>query len=220
MKTRPAFPHKKNPRHLPSKPMKKRNSQWRMMLWTSMAVIGWFACKSLSDWVRYLVIVTCTGKSGIFRAQLVSLRGSNPDYSGRSASRVNAGLAFPQLLLLFVAGPKRRENFHFHSEQLSSTLTRHEVSICGSADIIFCGVLLQSQVLHQYVNLVQTKLAVAVEVHLALQNLQVPGDILGEELLQVAVVPHNQTGPAETRTRRKIWRCFFCCSQSYGPADT
>ena len=78
-------------RHLPSKPMKKRNSPWRMMLWTSMAVIGWFACKSLSDWVRYLVIVMCTGKSGIFRGQPVSLRGSNPDYSGRSASRVNTG---------------------------------------------------------------------------------------------------------------------------------
>ena len=78
----------KKPRHLPSKPMKKRNSRWRMMLWTSMAVIGWFACKSLSDWVRYLVIVMCTGKSGIFRGQPVSLRGSNPDYSGRSASRV------------------------------------------------------------------------------------------------------------------------------------
>ena len=88
MKTRPAFPHKKT-RHLPSKPMKKWNSQWRMMLWTPMAVIGWFACKSLSDWVRYLVTVTCTGKSGIFRGQPVSLRGSNPDYSGRSASRVN-----------------------------------------------------------------------------------------------------------------------------------
>ena len=89
MKTRPAFPHKKT-RHLPSKPMKKRNSRWRMMLWTSMAVIGWFACKSLSDWVRYLVIVMCTGKSGIFRGQPVSLRGSNLDYSGRSASRVNS----------------------------------------------------------------------------------------------------------------------------------
>ena len=54
-----------------------------------MAVIGWFACKSLSDWVRYLVIVTCTGKSGIYRRQPVSLRGSNPDYSGCRASRVN-----------------------------------------------------------------------------------------------------------------------------------
>ena len=75
--------------HLPSKPMKKRNSLWQMMLWTSMAVIGWFACKSLSDWVRYLVIVTCTGKSGIFRGQPVSLRGSNPDYSRCRASRVN-----------------------------------------------------------------------------------------------------------------------------------
>ena len=53
-----------------------------------MAVIGWFECKSLSDWVRHLVIVTCTGKSRIFRGQPVSLRGSNPDYSGRSASRV------------------------------------------------------------------------------------------------------------------------------------
>ena len=46
--------------------------------------------KVLSDWVRYLVIVMCTGKSGIFRAQPVSLRGSNPDYSGRSASRVKS----------------------------------------------------------------------------------------------------------------------------------
>ena len=54
-----------------------------------MAMIGWFACKSLSDWVRYLVIVTCTGKSGIFRGQPVSPRGSNPDYSGRSTRRVN-----------------------------------------------------------------------------------------------------------------------------------
>ena len=79
----------KKPRHLPCKPMKKRNSRWRMMLWTSMAVIGWFACKSWSDWVRYLVIVTCTGKSRKFRGQPVSLRGSNLDYSGRSASRVN-----------------------------------------------------------------------------------------------------------------------------------
>ena len=87
MKTWPTFPHKKM-RHLPSKPMKKRNSRWHMMLWTSMAVIGWFACKSSSDWVRYLVIVTCTGKSGIFRGQPVSLRGSNLDYSERSASRV------------------------------------------------------------------------------------------------------------------------------------
>ena len=72
MKTRPAYPHKKM-HHLPSKPMKKWNS---------------CRCKSLSDWVRYLVIVTCTGKSGIFQGQPVSLRGSNPDYSGRSASRV------------------------------------------------------------------------------------------------------------------------------------
>ena len=79
----------KKTRHLPSKPMKKRNSQWRMMLWTSMAVIGWFACKSLSDWVRYLLIVMCTGKSWIFRGQPVSMRGSNPDYSGCRASRVN-----------------------------------------------------------------------------------------------------------------------------------
>ena len=71
---------------------KKWNSRWRMMLWTSMAVIGWFACKSLSDWVRYLVIVRCTGKSGIFRGQPVSLRGSNPDYSGHSASRVKTYL--------------------------------------------------------------------------------------------------------------------------------
>ena len=64
------------------------------MLWTSMTVIGWFACKSLSDWVRYLVIVTCTGKSGIFRGQPVSLRGSNPDYSGRSTSRVKKRTGF------------------------------------------------------------------------------------------------------------------------------
>ena len=63
-----------------------------MMLLTSMVVIGWFACKSLSDWVRYLKIVTCTGKSGIFRGQPVSLRGSNPAYSGSSASRVKQQL--------------------------------------------------------------------------------------------------------------------------------
>ena len=67
---------------------KKWNSRWRMMLWTSMAVIGWFACKSLSDWVRYLVTVMCTGKSGIFRGQPVSLRGSNLSISRCSASRI------------------------------------------------------------------------------------------------------------------------------------
>ena len=53
-----------------------------------MAVIRWFVCKSLSNWTGYSVIVTCTWKSGIFRGQPVSLRGSNPDYSRCSASRV------------------------------------------------------------------------------------------------------------------------------------
>ena len=103
----------KKTRHLPSKPMKKRSSRWRMMLWTSMTVISWFACKSLSDWVRYLVIVTCTGKSGIFRAQPVSLRGSNPDYSGRSASRVNVKkitLICMQLVMISLKQLRCRKN--------------------------------------------------------------------------------------------------------------
>ena len=47
-----------------------------------------FACKSLSDWIRYLVLVPYTGKSGIFRGQPASLRGSDSDYSGRGASNV------------------------------------------------------------------------------------------------------------------------------------
>ena len=84
---------------LPSKPMKKRNSRWRMMLWTSMAVIGWFPCKSLSDWVRYLVIVT--GKSRIFRGQPVSLRGSNLDYSRSSTSRAKRGGERKTLIFVF-----------------------------------------------------------------------------------------------------------------------
>ena len=78
-----------------------------------MAVIGWFACKSLSDWVRYLVIVTCTGKSGIFWAQPVSLRGSNPDYSGRSASRVNVKkitLICMQLVMISLKQLRCRKN--------------------------------------------------------------------------------------------------------------
>ena len=56
------------------------------------------------------------------------------------------------------------------------------------------------------------------EVHLALQNLQVFGDILREELLQVAVVPHNQTGPADTTTTT-MWRCrcFLCLQEPQIP---
>ena len=52
--------------------------QWRkngipydMILLTSLAVVGWFACKSLCDWVRYVVIVMFTGKSGIYQGQPV-----------------------------------------------------------------------------------------------------------------------------------------------------
>ena len=82
-----------------------------------MTVIGWFACKSLSDWVRYLVIVTCTGKSRIFRGQPVSLRGSNPDYSGRSTSRVKKGLDFGSISHNFL--PKYSEKDSAAQEKAS-----------------------------------------------------------------------------------------------------